>query len=365
MEKNLKKIYLDKNSPAFLAGSVDKLFRAYRLKKLKPVVSREKVKNFLAKQQEYTIHRRAVEKIKRNRVHVKFIGDVFAADLIDFKSFSRDNDGFKYILCGIDCFSKKAFAEGLKDKTPKGCLKAFQKMKKNIDFKIHSICVDNGNEFKSVFKKYCKNQKINLYRVQGTMKNSIVERFIYTFKSHLFRYIRLKGKTRWVDVVKPIIKAYNSSYHRSIKMAPINVTNFNSGEVYKTLFPARRTRKPHKLQIDDVVRFSKTFQKGIEKSYEGRWSLAVYRISDMKYTSRGTEPMYQLKEVESGDPFGDFWWYESQLQKVDTKFADEKTEYDLEVLEQSGNKSKVRWLGYHNLKPTWIPTKQIVQKKKI
>ena len=60
----------------------------------------------MGKQKDYTIHRRGVEKFKRNRIHVKFIGDIVALDLIDFKSFSDDNDGFKYILCAIDCFSK-------------------------------------------------------------------------------------------------------------------------------------------------------------------------------------------------------------------------------------------------------------------
>ena len=72
--------------------------------------------------------------------------------------------------------------------------------------------------------------------------------------------------------------------------------------------------------------------------------------------------MYQLKEADSEKLFGDYWWYENQLQKVHTKFADEETEYDIIVLDQKGNKSKVQWLGYHDIKPSWIPTSQIVHK---
>ena len=33
MDRQLKKLYLDKGSPTFLAGSVDKLFKAYRANK--------------------------------------------------------------------------------------------------------------------------------------------------------------------------------------------------------------------------------------------------------------------------------------------------------------------------------------------
>ena len=78
---------------------------------------------------------------------------------------------------------------------------------------------------------------------------------------------------------------------------------------------------------------------------------------------RGSIPMYHLKEVETGESFGDYWWYENELQKVSSKFADKKMEYDVTVLEQQGNKSLVKWLGYDNHKPSWIPTSQIVNIK--
>ena len=66
MENHLNKLYLDKGSSAFLAGSVDKLIRANRAKKFKPCITKKDVENFLSKKQEYTVHRRAVEKFKRN-----------------------------------------------------------------------------------------------------------------------------------------------------------------------------------------------------------------------------------------------------------------------------------------------------------
>ena len=45
-------------------------------------------------------------KFKRNRVISKGIDDQWDADLMDMTKFSKDNDGYSYILVVIDIFSK-------------------------------------------------------------------------------------------------------------------------------------------------------------------------------------------------------------------------------------------------------------------
>ena len=116
--------------------------------------------------------------------------------------------------------------------------------------------------------------------------------------------MRNLGEHRWVDGLPSIIKSYNKSVHRSIGMAPNAVSVGNSHAVYKKLFPG-------------IVRYSKTFQPSLQKPYEGRWSLVVFRINSIKYTPLGSLPMYRLAYAASEQPFGDYWWYGRQLQKVD------------------------------------------------
>ena len=199
-----------------------------------------------------------------------------------------------------------------------------------LDYKIHNISVDNGGEFKGVFAAFCESSKINLYKVQGTAKNSIVERFIQTLKAHILRYTRNLGEHRWVDGLPSIIESYNKSVHRSIGMAPNTVSVGNSHVVYKKLFPGRRIRRPSKFCIGDIVSYSKTFQPRLQKPYEGRWSLAVFQITSIKYTPRGSLPMYHLAYAASEQPFGDHWWYGRQLQKVDEKtFAGRDMGYNI------------------------------------
>jgi hypothetical protein len=364
MNANFNKLYKTVGGRSFLTGSANVLYKEYKEKKLKPPINLRNAEIFLSKQVVYTVHRNAREHFPRNRVHVKFIGDVVSADLADLKTFKENNDGNAYILCVIDCFSKQAYALPLKEKTAEETLKQFKKIHKIMNYKIHNLSVDNGGEFRKSFETFCKKTRINLYQVQGTMKNSIVERFIQTLKSRLFRFIRWKGTHRWVDILPSIIESYNKTPHRSIGMAPNDVSVENSHHVYKKLFPERWKRIPQKYHVGDIVRFSKTYKKGIEKPYEGKWSLSVYRINNVKYMPMGPYPMYHLEEAYSKKDFGDYWWYGKQLQKIDKKtFASKDTSYELQVLKKRGKKSLIQWLDYPDEKPTWVLTSAIHDKK--
>ena len=55
-------------------------------------------------------------------------------------------------------------------KKPSYTLEGFKKIKKDIGYRIMNICVDNGTEFLGVFKKYCLENHINLYTVEGEKK---------------------------------------------------------------------------------------------------------------------------------------------------------------------------------------------------
>ena len=363
MDKHFNKLYKTLGTPTYLTGSAKTLFDAYRNHKFTPAIRFQDAINFLSKQVPYTLHRRGIENFPHNRVYTKFIGDIVSVDLAELPAFKDKNDGYRYIFCFIDCFSKKAYAEPMKDKYAETALKAFKKILSKIDYKIHNLSVDNGSEFLKPFSTFCKQNKINLYQVEGSKKSSIVERFILSLKQRLFRHIRLIGVHRWVDILQDTLKSYNESYHRSIRMKPNQVSDKNSHQVYKTLFPGRRVKYPKKFRIGDTVRILKTINRMTQKAYEGRWSLSVYRVKKIKYPIRGSYPMYQLEIAYDKQNFGNYWFYGKQLQKVDEKtFADKDTEYELEVLKRSGKKALIKWLDYDG-KPEWIHASKLLWKK--
>ncbi len=66
-------------------------------------------------------------KFKRRRVFVFNVDDVWSADLKDVQSFSKHNNGVKYLLTVIDLFSKYAYTIPLKSKNAEVIIVAFSK----------------------------------------------------------------------------------------------------------------------------------------------------------------------------------------------------------------------------------------------
>ena len=54
---------------------------------------------------------------ERRRANVNGIDEIWAADVIDMQSFSKQNKGIKYLLTVIDVFSKFVWIIPLKRKT--------------------------------------------------------------------------------------------------------------------------------------------------------------------------------------------------------------------------------------------------------
>ena len=61
----------------------------------------------------------------------------------------------------------------------------------------------------------------------GETKASIVERFNRTLKTRMWRYFTKAQSVRYVDVLQAFMRSYNDTYHRSIGLAPSEVTSTN------------------------------------------------------------------------------------------------------------------------------------------
>ncbi|RWR99845.1 HASI-like protein, partial [Leptotrombidium deliense] len=59
------------------------------------------------------------------------------------------------------------------------------------------------------------------------IKCSVVERFNRTLQSKIFKYFTANGTRRYIDVLQDLVNAFNNTYHRTIKMKPIQVTASN------------------------------------------------------------------------------------------------------------------------------------------
>ena len=69
------------------------------------------------------------------------------ADLADIQLLSKFNNGFRFLLCVIDIFSKYDWFISLKDKKDLSIVNGFQKILKESNRKPNKIWVDEGSEF--------------------------------------------------------------------------------------------------------------------------------------------------------------------------------------------------------------------------
>ena len=100
---------------------------------------------------------------------------------------SKFNGGFGFLLCIIDTFSKYASVVPLKDKKGISIVNAFQKILKESERKPNKIWVDKGSEFyNNSFKKWLKDNDIEMHSIHNEGKSVVAERFIKTLKKIKF-----------------------------------------------------------------------------------------------------------------------------------------------------------------------------------
>ena len=62
-----------------------------------------------------------------------------------------------------------------------------------------------------------------MYSIHNEGKSFVAERFIRFLKTRIYKYMTLVSKNVYIDKLDDIVREYNSPYHRTIKMKPVNV----------------------------------------------------------------------------------------------------------------------------------------------
>ena len=62
-----------------------------------------------------------------------------------------------------------------------------------------------------------------MYSTNNEGKSVMAERFIKTLKNKIYKCMTSLSKNVYVDRLDDIVKEYNNTYHKSIKMKPVDV----------------------------------------------------------------------------------------------------------------------------------------------
>ena len=101
---------------------------------------------------------------------------------------------------------------------------AFQKiLKESSRWKPSKTRVDNGSKFcNSSFKQLLKDNDIEIYSIHNEGKYVVAEWFIGTLKTKIYKYMTSVSKNVYIDKLDDIVNEYNNTYHRTIKMKPVD-----------------------------------------------------------------------------------------------------------------------------------------------
>ena len=118
---------------------------------------------------------------------------------------NKFNKGFRFLLCVIDIFSKYAWVVPVKYKKGVSIVNGFQKVVNKSGRKTNKIQVDKGSEFyNSSFKKWLKDNDIEMYLTQNEGKFVVAERFIRTLKTKIYKYMTSISKNEYIDLYQMI-----------------------------------------------------------------------------------------------------------------------------------------------------------------
>jgi len=287
----LKKIYYN---PLTGFQSKKKLYEVAKEKGM----TKQQVDYFLSNQEVYQLHKRPEKPKRYIPIISKTPNEIQQADLLDLSNFSSSNSGIHYILLVIDIFTRKAYAEPLKNKTADTVVKAFEHIIKET--KPEKLQADQGSEFiNSSFKQLLNSHNIELQLIQVGDKNKIgvINRMCRTLREMINKYMTAYKTTRYIDVLDKLIHNYNNSKHSTISFSP-NEANKHIDEIQKLNTRRYKTAIQHEVhfKLGDKVRCIVNLE-AFEKHSLPKWSKTIHTI-----VSR-TEHSYILSNEKTYKPY--------------------------------------------------------------
>jgi len=372
----LESIYYDPKHPGSFS-SVDKLYRAVK-DEGKFKIGRYRIRKWLNGQETHGVHGEVRRKFKRNRVVVGGIDEQWDGDTMDMSSFAKANAGFRYILLLIDIFSKYIWVQPLKTKKGNEMVSAL-KVVFSQGRKPEVLRTDKGSEFVNRWvNKYLNSENVHHFVTYNEPKAHFSERAIKTIKKRIFRFFTYNQTHRYVDILQDIVSSYNKTYHRSVKMAPGEVTKDTESQVWvEQYLPMKRSpvvkkelkvevkkehpvkskkKSPFKYKIGDTVRLS-YMRNMFDRAYDEHWSGEVFKVS--KRFLRADIPIYKLQDMENEDIKGSF--YEAEMQRA---FVAEDHVYKIEKIMKTRTRNRtkehlVRWMYWPPKFDTWVKDSEL------
>ena len=162
----------------------------------------------------------------------------------------------------------------------------------------------------------------------------------------------MNNNTIWINDLDKLTNEYNNSYHRSIRMNPIDASKKSNEDIVRNnLYNLKITNKKPKFSIGDKVRVS-LLENTFEKSYTSNWSEEIFIIDNIKTTN---VHYYFLTDLQGKKIDGTFYLEELLKTKENDLYIIEK------IIKKVGNKYLVKWKNYSDKFNSYVNQNDIVK----
>ena len=180
-DRYLTDLYYNLESPVGLS-SADRIWK-YIKSSTDRNISKKYIKEWLSKQDAYTLHRPSRKKFSRPRVISFYRNYQWDSDTANMVKFEKMNNGYKYFVVFIDIFTRYLYTKPLKTLQGEEMVQAMKSTFSESKSQPINIRTDKGSEYKNRYvKTYLKDIDVNHIFTSFETKANYAERVIKTIK---------------------------------------------------------------------------------------------------------------------------------------------------------------------------------------
>ncbi len=345
----LKHNWVNKNKKYAFSG-ISKIYEHY-----KGALKINDIKDELSGISTYTRHKEGKKNILFNPFYVRYVNEMWQADIMYLPDYKKESKGYKYLLCVIDVFSRKLFIRKLRKKDTKTVIENFDSIHKEVNMSPEKIVVDKGSEFKSEsFQQYTDFFGIQLIFTYNETKAAHVERAQRSYQNILYRILEEHQTRDFLKYLNDALFIYNNRKNRITGYSPnIAFQKKNHSQVSKNLEKKyndiRLKKRLPGFKENDFVRI-REMRRTFSRGYHPYFTEEIFKVK--KVLTNLPIPRYILSDYSGTEEIrGSF--YERELTKVTSDtFKIEK------ILKKKRERGKtlyfVKWLGYPSSQNSWI-----------